>query len=164
MFAQVRSAIGKLADTSSSSLSCTACSGDALYEMNITFFVRLDESDWNADHGGWSCSAFSIPTAEVQELKAEGQTVQTHRYSVDADAGFIYMPDQHPASAIVRIALQRDLVTANSRVRVAQLGVIGSVLAAAISGMATYYSVPDRGAGVQYSLRRLALSCQMSMT
>jgi len=122
----------------------------------ITFFVRLDEEDWDDNQGAWRCSALKIPTAEVTELRSQGALLAEERYKVDGPAHQIqWIGGGNPKTVSVRVLVTQTLVTAtsaeaerrDSASRVATIGAMATVFAAAISGASGYYGAQAKAAG-----------------
>ena len=109
----------------------------------IVFFVRLDNFDWAGEEGAWRCSALRIPAAQVTEIRHAGEAVSPERYRVDGHAALIFWIGNDPLPSVaVRIQVSKTLVIAadasKASVRVAQIGGVTAIMAAAITGYSGY--------------------------
>jgi hypothetical protein len=124
--------------------------------MPISFTISLSDKDWNTDHGGWNCSALSIPSAEVTELRADGVKQDDKFYKVDSKHKVIeWTGNPRPERALVSIDIVKDLTPAEKvdEARVTAIKettdkwknltiifqVIGTIVVALITAFATIY-------------------------
>lgn len=132
--------------------------------MPITFTVPLSEKDWREDFTGWYCSALSIPSAEVTELRAKGEEQDKMFYSVKSDHQIVqWTKKPRPERVLVTIKIVKDLSPTEKvieardtatketeekwkyRAIIAQ--VIGTVLTAFITAFTTIYVISLSGGG-----------------
>jgi hypothetical protein len=113
--------------------------------QDTVFTIRLTEADWDDTMRGWRCPALSVPGAVVDAIYLEGSRADTARYEVLPAEAFIrwILPDQ-PQRAAVVIKLTQELTLGSDtdrwKRRAIILPALATVVAAAISGVATYFA------------------------
>jgi hypothetical protein len=123
--------------------------------LDIAFNIRLAEADWEDTMSGWRCSALNVPGAEVEDVYVEGARVDRAKYEVLPSHSIIrWIPGDRPPRATASIKLTKALSLGTETEKWKRLAiilpVIATVLAAIISGSATYLSrssVPTTGSG-----------------
>jgi hypothetical protein len=112
---------------------------------DIVFTTRLTEADWDDTIRGWRCPVLGVPGAVVDALYLEGGRVDPARYEVLAGQAFIrWILADRPERAAVVIKLTQELTLGTETDRWKRLAivlpVVATIVAAAISGAATYFS------------------------
>jgi hypothetical protein len=116
---------------------------------NIAFNVRLGEADWDDTMSGWRCPALNVPGAKVEDVYVEGARVDRAKYEVLESLGIIrWAAGNRPTRATASITLTRALSLGTETDRWKRLAivlpVIATIVAAVISGGATYLANPAR--------------------
>jgi hypothetical protein len=114
----------------------------------IIFSIRLTEEDWDATQRGWSCPPLRIPSATLQDIIVDGNRVDKHQYAILLGQAMIHWVNRnHPEGAAAIIELNDDLTLGSETDRWKKLAVvfpmIATILAASISGTATYFARPS---------------------
>jgi hypothetical protein len=125
--------------------------GPQIETSPVAIYVRLGEDDWDKTIKGWRCSALSIPTATIDEL-ISSDSLSDSLYSIDRIGGVIRWRGgtEAPSSLTARITLSSQLITedsadkksASAAIRVGLISAAAGVVAAAITGLSTYYAAP----------------------
>jgi hypothetical protein len=110
---------------------------------DIAFNVRLAEADWDDTMSGWRCPALNVPGAKVESIYVEGTRVDSAKYEVLQSYAIIRWaagdrPTRATASIILTSALSLETETDRWRRLAIVLPVIATIIAALISGGATY--------------------------
>jgi hypothetical protein len=110
---------------------------------DIAFNVRLAEADWDDTMSGWRCPALNVPGAKVEDIYVEGTRVDSAKYEVLQNYTIIRWaasdrPSRATASIILTRALSLGTETDHWRRLAIVLPVIATIIAALISGSATY--------------------------
>jgi hypothetical protein len=122
---------------------------------DIAFNIRLAEADWEDTMSGWRCPALNVPGAEVEDVYVEGARVDRAKYEVLPTHSIIrWIPGNRPPRATASIKLTKTLSLGAETDKWKRLAiilpVIATIVAAIISGSATYLSrspVPKAGSG-----------------
>ncbi len=115
----------------------------------IVFTTRLTPDDWDEAMHGWRCQVLNVPGAVVEAMYVEGNRVDTARYEVQTQYTFIrWIASDRPQRAVASIKLTETLSLGKETERWKRLAivlpVVATVVAAVISGAATYFSrAPD---------------------
>ena len=112
---------------------------------DIVFTTRLTEADWDETFGGWRCPPLAVPGAVVEAIYVEGTRIDTKRYEVLPQFAIIrWSSSDRPPRALATIELTEKLTLGTDTDRWKKLAiifpVIATILAAVISGVATFYS------------------------
>jgi hypothetical protein len=112
---------------------------------DIAFNIRLAEADWEDSMSGWRCPALNVPGAEVEDVYVEGARADRAKYEVLPNHSIIrWIPGDRPPRATASIKLTKALSLGTETDKWRRLAiilpVIATVLAAIISGSATYFS------------------------
>jgi hypothetical protein len=115
----------------------------------IVLTIRLTNEDWDDAMRGWRCPVLSIPGAIVEAVYVEGNRVDTGRYEVLTPNTFVrwITPDQPQRVALsikLTEALSLDSETERWKRLAIVLPVLATIVAASISGVATYLSRTPR--------------------
>ena len=111
----------------------------------IVFSIRLTSDDWDEVMHGWRCSALNVPGAIVEAVYVEGTRIDTARYEVLIQNTFIrWIASDQPPRVAVSIRLTEALSLGKETERWKRLAIIlpvlATVLAAIITGAATYFA------------------------
>ena len=117
----------------------------------ITFTMRLAEGDWDEEMRGWRCPVLNVPGSVVDELYVEGARVDKARYEVLRSISMIrWSSNKKPARIAATIKLTKQLSLGSDTERWKKLAiilpVIATIVAAIISGIATYFAAPKKSA------------------
>jgi hypothetical protein len=114
------------------------------------FTTRLTEADWDDTVRGWRCPALAVPGAVIEALYVDGTRVDSAKYEVLTQNTLIRwtLPDQpQRATASVKLTEELTLGTETDRWRklAIVLPVVATIVSAALTGAATYFSklAPD---------------------
>jgi hypothetical protein len=111
----------------------------------IVLTMRLTNEDWDDAMRGWRCPVLSIPGAIVEAVYVEGSRVDTGRYEVLTPNTFVrWITPDRPQRVALSIklteALSLDSETERWKRLAIVLPVVATIVAASISGAATYLS------------------------
>jgi hypothetical protein len=112
---------------------------------DIVFTTRLTEADWDETMRGWRCPVLSVPGAVVDAFYLDGNRVDSAHYEVLSGQAFIrWILADRPERAAVVIKLTQELTLGAETDRWRRLAivlpVVATIVAAAISGAATFFS------------------------
>jgi hypothetical protein len=111
----------------------------------IVVTIRLTNEDWDDAMRGWRCPVLSIPGALVEAVYVEGNRVDTGPYEVLIPNTFVRWitldrPERVALSIRLTEALSLDSETERWKRLAIVLPVVATIVAASISGAATYIS------------------------
>ena len=111
----------------------------------IVFTARLTEDDWDEAMRGWRCQVLLVPGAIVEAIYVEGDRIDSARYEVLTQHAFIrWIAPNKPQRVAAFIKLTETLSLDKETERWKRLAIIlpvvATVIAASISGAATYFS------------------------
>ena len=111
----------------------------------IVFTTRLTVEDWDEAMHGWRCQVLNVPGAIVEAVYVEGSRVDSARYEVLTQHTFIrWIASDQPQRVAASIKLTETLSLGKETERWKRLAIIlpvvATIVAAAISGAATYFS------------------------
>jgi hypothetical protein len=125
----------------------------------IVFASRLTDADWDDITRGWRCPALNIPGAIVKDIVVDGNREDKDHYTILTDQAFIHwvLPTKpERIAAIIELTEPLSLVSDTDKWKndtekwksdtekwkklAIVLPVLATILAAAISGGATYFS------------------------
>ena len=113
--------------------------------QEIVFTTRLTVEDWDEAMHGWRCHVLNVPGAIVEAVYVEGSRVDSARYEVLTQHTFIrWIASDQPQRVAASIKLTETLSLGKETERWKRLAIIlpvvATIIAAVISGAATYLS------------------------
>lgn len=109
-------------------------------QTSIVFTIAVSQNDWDAELGGWRCSALRIPGAEVDNVFVEGTSMDRTRYSVWREHGMIrWTSKPEPKTATISIKLTEALSTKKKTIFWMKVAALAPVLAALITVTLSYF-------------------------
>lgn len=112
-----------------------------------TITTAIRPNDWNDELRGWTCSAITLPSARLRELRAEGALLPETAFQVDRGLGLIRWTGsdgvkRKPLTAVIDI-----VQPLSTRRRAIEWSAVAMVLAALVSGYSSYQvALVDQGA------------------
>jgi hypothetical protein len=111
----------------------------------IVLTIRLTDEDWDQAMRGWRCPVLSVPGSVVEAVYVEGNRIDAARYEVLAQNTFLrWIASDQPHRIAVSIKLTEPLSLGRETERWKRLAIIlpvaATIVAAVISGVATYFS------------------------
>jgi hypothetical protein len=111
----------------------------------VVFAIRLTNEDWDEVMRGWRCPVLSVPGAIVEAVYVEGSRIDSARYEVLPQNTFVrWIAADHPQRVAVSIKLTEALSLGSETERWKRLAIVlpvaATIMAAVISGSATYLS------------------------
>jgi hypothetical protein len=112
----------------------------ALEQTPIVFTVAVSQNDWDAELGGWRCSALRIPGAEVDNVFVEGTSMDKTRYFVWREYEMIrWTSKPEPKTATISIKLTEALSTKKKTDFWKTFSALAPIVAALITVMLSYF-------------------------
>jgi hypothetical protein len=111
----------------------------------IAFTARLTEADWDEELRAWRCPALNIPSAVVEDIIVDGNRVDRTHYEVRSPHAMIHWiladrPDRLAAIIKLTEPLSLGKETDKWKKLAVVLPVVATVIAALVSGVATYFA------------------------
>ena len=114
--------------------------------MTTEFWVQLPGAKYDRQLG-WQCSALSVPGAHLAEFRLGDETIPLERVVSDSpNLRLVVPPVGQPQDAAAKVKLEKRLVTFDSAIAVALIGLIGTLgspfIARKVPGLSQVYAEP----------------------
>ena len=109
----------------------------------VDFTTSLTEADWDAQLGGWRCSALAVPGAAVMSVRLAGAPQNMQRFVQNSGLRVVQWvgdPDERPRTSAdtpltVVVTLTKRLTPLSTPVAVAIIGALATIAASAIPAL-----------------------------